>query len=348
MNRDAKSVPSGPFTLATGRELGLSDKQMRSADLHAPTSGVRMTSPPDSMIERARAISLVLPPSAAFSHLTAARLHGWPLSYAMERDDRLHVVDRIDRAHLRRHALVGHRALHPRAVVSVDGLPVVAAADAWVDLGELVGRGKPVGVDDLIVAGDAAAMALGAVAPLHVALERRVRPRGKMALLEALEWIRVGSASARETVCRLMFVRAGLPEPRLNHSIFASANEGRLLGIADLYWKVIQPDGRIKRVVGEYQGAEFHASPEQRRRDARRAKGLSAVGCHVEEIWNDDVNTAWARPQTIKRFAGHLGVPIEELDLEASEPRFFSRHALELAARRTEARRARRRGVDRW
>lgn len=348
MNPDPISIPTGPFTLATGRALGLTDKQLRGSRLHAPTSGVRTAAAPDGTAERARAISLVLPPSAAFSHLTAAKLHGWPLSYAMERDERLHVIDRIDRAHLRRHGLVGHRALHHREVVTLDGLPVVAAADTWVDLGELVGRGKPVGLDDLIVAGDAAATALGQVAPLRVALERRVRPRGKMALLEALEWIRVGSASARETICRLMFVRAGLPEPLLNHPIYASWDRTRLLGIADLYWEITRADGSVKRLVGEYQGAEFHSSPLQRGRDARRARGLEGVGCRVEEIWNDDVNSTSTRHETVKRFAGELEFPLGDLDLEATEPRFFSRHALELAAQRAESRRRRFRGGGRW
>lgn len=348
MNGDPLSIPTEPFTLATGRALGLTDKQLRASGLHAPTSGVRMTTPPDGTAERARAIALVLPGSAAFSHLTAARLHGWPLSYAMERDDRLHVIDRIDRAHLRRDGLVGHRALHEREVVMLDGLPVVGAADTWVDLGELVGRAKPVGLDDLIVAGDAAAMALGEVAPLRAALERRVRPRGKMALLEALEWIRVGSASARETTCRLMFVRAGLPEPLLNHPIYTSWDRTRILGVADLYWERTTEDGSVKRLVGEYQGAEFHSSPRQRRRDGRRARGLKVVGCCVEEIWNDDVNSTGARHETVRRFAAELEFPPDELDLDATEPRFFSRHAMELAWQRAEARRQRLRGGGRW
>lgn len=326
--------PSGPFTLATGREHGLTDKQLRAAGLHTPTSGVRMIAPPDGLVEQARAISLVLPRGAAFSHVTAARLHGWPLSYAMEEDTRLHVIDRIDRPHLRRAGLVGHRALHPRAIVTVHGLPVVGAADTWVDLGELVGRGKPVGLDDLIVAGDAAATLLGGVAPLRVAIERRIRPRGKMTLLEALEWIRVGAASARETVCRLMFVRAGLPEPRLNRPIFASWDATLLLGIGDLVWEITRDDGSVKRLVGEYQGAEFHSSQDQRRRDGIRSEGLLRDGWPVQEIWNEHVNSTQARHGTVTRFARELEFPRDDLDLQAAEPRFFSRHAMELAMQR--------------
>lgn len=293
-----------------------------------------MTTEPEEHAELARAISLVLPPEAAFSHLTAARLHGWPLSYAMEEDTRIHVIHRIDRPHLRRAGVVGHRALHTRETVTVEGLRVVGPADTWVDLGELVGRGKPVGLDDLIVAGDAAAMALGEVAPLRAALERRVRPRGKVTLLEALEWIRVGSASARETTCRVMFVRAGLPEPQLNRPIYASWDPRVLLGVGDLVWEITKEDGSVKRLVGEYQGAAFHSSPEQRQRDGVRSDGFESDGWPVEEIWNKHVNCTPARHATVTRFARELGFPLEELDLQATEPRFFSRHAMELAIQR--------------
>ncbi|MEO7000083.1 MAG: hypothetical protein ABI112_18560 [Terracoccus sp.] len=133
---------------------------------------------------------LVFPKTASFSHLTAARLHGLPLSYAMEADERLHVVRPITQSRIRRADVVGHRACHPRSITSVDGLPVVDLADTWVDLGELVARGKPVGLDDLIGVGDAIATRLHGILLRRDALARRVRPHGKATLLEALEEIR--------------------------------------------------------------------------------------------------------------------------------------------------------------
>jgi hypothetical protein len=328
------SLPPGPFSLATARGIGLTSRQLRSSTLSQPTRGVRAVSPPESLVERARAVALVLPQDAAFSHLTAAQLHGWPLSYAMEADTRLHVIHDIEAPQIRRAGVVGHRAFHPREKVNVDGLPVVALADTWVDIGELVGRGKPVGLDDLVVAGDAAATVLASVAPLRSALERRVRPRGKRTMLEALPCIRIGSASARETVCRLMFVRAGLPEPMLNHPIYASWDPELLLGVGDLVWEIPQEDGSVRRLVGEYQGVEFHSSPERRRHDDRRARGLTGDGWPVQEIWNEHVNSTLSRHETVRRFARELGWPLEALDLHATEPRFFSRHAMDLAMQR--------------
>ena len=172
----------------------------------------------------------------------------------MDADTRIHVIRRITSNRVRLPGFCGHRALHERAVVDVEGLPVVGAADTWVDLGELVGRGQPVGLDDLIVVGDACATLLGAREPLKLACLRRVRPRGKRTLLEAYEEIRVGSASAGETVARLMLVRAGLPEPLLNEPIFATCDPDRLLAVGDLVWIITLDDGRVMRARGRIPG----------------------------------------------------------------------------------------------
>ncbi len=214
-------------------------------------------------------------------------------------------------------------------------------ADTWVDLGELVGRGKPMGLDDAIVLGDACATALHSVAPLRRALGRRVRPRGKVLLTEALELIRVGSWSPRETQARIMFVRAGLPEPRPNAPIFASWNRNVLLGYGDLVWRIDLPSGRKIRLIGEYQGAEFHSGAEQQAHDEVRRDGLESDGWTVIEIWAADMATRDARWDIIRRFGRELDVAESELTLHDTDPHFFSRHAIEAAVAREDRWRAR-------
>lgn len=324
--------PEGPFSVRAGLASGLTVRVLNSDRYVRPTRGVRSAAPPASLVGRAEAFMRVFPTMASFSHLTAARLHGLPLSYAMEADERLHVVRPITQSRIRRADVVGHRAFHPRCITSVEGLPVVDLADTWVDLGELVARGKPVGLDDLIMVGDAVATRLHGIQPLHDALARRVRPRGKVTLLEALEEIRVGSASPRETLARLMLVRCGLPEPALNMPIHGP--DGSLLGIGDLVWK--KP-----KVIGEYQGAEFHDGENERARDGVRRRGLEADGWIVAEIWNADMITTNARHDCVRRFASAVGVEESGLTLASCEPQFFSRHAMELALVREDRRSSR-------
>ena len=322
----------GPFTVREGLASGLTVRVLNSDQYVRPTRGVRSAAPPASLAGRAAAFLTVFPETACFSHLTAARLHELPLSYPMEADERLHVMRPITRSRIRRADVVGHRAFHPRSITSIDGLPVVDLADTWVDLGELVGRGKPVGLDDLIVVGDAIATRLDGIQPMRDALVRRVRPRGKVTLLEALKEIRVGSASPRETLARLMLVRCGLPEPALNEPI--PGPDGWLLGIGDLVWKEL-------KVIGEYQGAEFHDGEKERERDGVRRRGLEGDDWSVEEIWNADMITTSARHDCVRRFASALGVEESRLNLADCEPRFFSRHAMELALVREERRSSR-------
>ena len=173
------ALPSTPFSVAHGRALGFSERQLAADHLDRPFRGVRSVAPPTNLIERAEALRCVLPDLTAFSHVTSAQLQGLPLSYALEADDRLHVCRPIETTHLRRRGVVGHRALHPRTITRAHGLPVVALAATWVDLGELAGRGKPMGLDDAIVIGDACATALKSISPLRRALAGRVRPRAR-------------------------------------------------------------------------------------------------------------------------------------------------------------------------
>lgn len=324
--------PRGPFSVRAGLASGLTVRVLNSDLYVRPTRGVRSVAPPASLVSRAAAFVQVFPETASFSHLTAARLHGLPVSYAMEADERLHVVRPISQNRIRRADVVGHRAFHPRSITSVYGLPVVDLADTWVDLGELVARGKPVGLDDLIVVGDAIATRLHGIQPLRDAIARRVRPRGKVTLLEALEEIKVGSASPRETLARLMLVRCGLPEPALNEPIHGP--DGSLLGIGDLVW-------RKQKVIGEYQGAEFHDGENERARDGVRRRGLEADGWSVKEIWNEDMVMTGARHDCVRRFARALGVEESGLTLASCEPQFFSRHAMELALVREDRRSSR-------
>ena len=181
--------------------------------------------------------------------------------------------------------------------------------------------------------GDAVANALGSVEPLREALEARVAPRGKLTLLEALEWIRVGSESPGETRTRLVLVRAGLPEPELNKPVYGP---GRLwLGRPDMRWKK-------QRVLLEYQGREFHDSDEQRAQDEVRFARFCDHDWAVVPVWNDHINTDQPRIDLVLEVADKLGHPPASLDLNAIHPRFFSTRMLELAEIR--ARRLRARG----
>jgi hypothetical protein len=217
-----------------------------------------------------------MPDSRAFSHATGARLLQIPLPSRLETEadtGPLHLTGPTGDGRAARPGVVGHRGLESRTVIEAEGVRVVSPADTWCDLAAL-GR-RWVTVDDLVVAGDhivrahdeavRALVRVGSVTSpgvrlLHEALGRRVRPRGKVMMREALTLIRPRVKSPMESRARLMFVRAGFPEPVVNMPIHDEA--GEWLAEGDLVWE-------SARLVGEYQGAH-HGDIAQRSADSAR------------------------------------------------------------------------------
>ena len=298
----------GPFSTAEALRLGVPPQRLTRSDLVHPTRGARAAVAPSSLLERARAYQVALPGQRAFSHLTAAVLWGLPLPRGLEDaasavDAPLHVMARTSDGMARRRGVVGHRGLEWRAVASPPGLGlrVVDVPDTWCDLGEL--RRGLLSLTDLVVAGDAAVAILDAragravgLAALREALRHRNRPRGAVALRQALSQVRAGVRSPMESRARLMFVSAGFPEPEVNAPLTSSS--GEWLGEGDLVW-------RPQRLVGEYQG-EHHAARRRRSEDAFRRALVEDHGWRLKELWAEDVRRGARRVATLTSFARAL------------------------------------------
>lgn len=298
------ALVGGPFSTAAAREAGVTPARLRRGDLVHPTRGVHARAVPVGLVDRAAAFAVGLPSDRAYSHVTAAALLGIPLPSRLEAlalEGPLHVIAPTADGQARRRGCLGHRGLESRRLAVVHGVTVVAPEETWCDLGEL-GR-RHLTVDDLVVAGDAvvASVTTGtrdAQWMLRQPLEQRVRPRGKVMLLQALEDVRPGVRSPMESRARLMFARAGFPEPEVNADIVDRA--GEWLAEGDLVW-------RESRVVGEYQGAH-HASRRRRSMDASRRAALEDEGWSVLEIWAEDVQVGGRRTACLLRFARALGL----------------------------------------
>jgi hypothetical protein len=305
----------GPFSTSRALGLGVPPQRLGRTDLTLVTRGVRAPAAPATLVERAAAFTLGMPGDRAFSHLTAALLWGLPLPLAVEQAAAvdgapLHVIAPTGAGMAKRFGVVGHRGLEVRAVASPPGtgLRVVDAADTWCDLGELP-RGT-LSITDLVVVGDAVVALLDAragrpvgVPALRGTLTARTRPRGAVALRQALTLVRPGVRSPMETRARLMFVGAGFPEPEVNAPLTDAA--GEWLAEGDLVW-------RRQRVVGEYQG-EYHADRRQRSLDAFRRDLVEGHGWRVRELWAEDLHRGPRRRWALTRFAQALDLDISTL-----------------------------------
>jgi hypothetical protein len=305
-----------PFAVDEARRAGLGVGRLRGADLEAPHRGVRRLvgrgsnphdpydpydpyDPESALSASARALLPVMLDDWRFSRVTALGLWGLPVPWRV-RDGRepLHVTSTDGRGP-RRPGVVTNRARSPldvqgvpsavaastgpaRPRLLVDGLPIDDPVVAWVESGSLVT------VDDLVRAGDAL---LGSWSEYDVARERTVDElrravasargrRGVGRVREALELVRPGVESPKETELRLLLTRAGLPEPEINVRTYAQ--DGRYLGKPDLRYAWC-------KLAVEYEGDEHRRDPRRFRTDILRRERFADAGWRTVRCTDDDL-----------------------------------------------------------
>jgi Protein of unknown function (DUF559) len=103
--------------------------------------------------------------------------------------------------------------------------------------------------------------------------------RGIVMVRDLIPLARPGAESPMESEARLVMVDGGLPEPVLQYEVFDS--DGRRWRL-DFAW----PE---QRVAVEYDGFDFHSSPEHLRRDRQKRAALQELGWCVIHIVAEDV-----------------------------------------------------------
>jgi hypothetical protein len=285
--------------------VGMPRASLYSSRYHRPFHGIRMDRVPQTHVELCRAAVLALPPAAAFSHRSAAVLHGIPLPHhALPREVEVSVLEphrSPRRAGIRSHQLTpgGQR------VVSVDGLRCFSPEDAWIQLS------ASLSLEDLVVAGDflitGAEPYSGDPAPitrahLEGALRRHGRHRGVRSLRLALERIRYGSLSPQETRLRLAMEDAGLPSCEPNYRV--TDENGHVGAMIDLAFPAYS-------VAVEYLGDHHRATAAAYHKDIERREWLADRGWHVVFVTGgDDLAAAARRVRAALRAASGRDSPI--------------------------------------
>lgn len=200
----------------------------------------------------------VLPPGAAFTHLTAARLHGWWLPPVP--------------AGTPTFAAVPHAGSRPRrAGLRVTRLPQAfrIGREAGVPLTfppeTLLACAHDLGLLDLVVLVDAA-LHHGHTTVEELAEAATARRRGAPRLREALQWCDRRSESAWESLLRVLHVSADVPVVP-QHEV---RHHGRFVARGDLWL-----EGTT--TLHEYDGVH-HRSPAQQRKDLARDRRLANAG----------------------------------------------------------------------
>jgi very-short-patch-repair endonuclease len=209
---------------------------------------------PRQLIDDLCAWSLVLPATAAFTHVTAAELNGWwlpdapphPVFAAMRRGD----------PRPRRSGLYVCRHPNSYPMTITDGLRVTTPAET------LLACARDLGVLDVVIMADSA-LRLRDVTLIELKIAASQRRRGAPRLRQVIALLDSRSESPWESVLRVLHCVADIPvEPQ--HVIVD--RYGRFLARADLWIKGT-------RRIHEYDGA-VHREAEVHQRDLKRERNL--------------------------------------------------------------------------
>jgi hypothetical protein len=276
-------LPPSPFTSRQGEErYGLTRQVLRQlvadGSCRRVLRGVyQRTDVPDTVETRARAAALVLPPYGVFCDRTAAWLHGIDAFRYRELEvlPPLDIVVLRDFNRLRRIGVAGgSRDLDPLDVLAIGDVRVTTPLRTALDLGCSLRPTAALAVLDQF-------MRVHHLTRAEMAAEV-LRYRGRRGVIQ-LRWMislaDSASESAGESWIRLAIVKANLPHPELQIVVVLDGRELRL----DLAYPK-------HRICIEYDGAEFHTSPSQRRADDARRDLLRAHGWTVIVVTKDELD----------------------------------------------------------
>ena len=202
-------------------------------------------------------------------HTTAAELHG----FGVLPDPNLHVTTATGRSIRGPEGVVVHQLVPRAPIARVDGLHVIDAADAAVDV---AAGGRPI---DVLAVLDAARRAGVSEDRLRRAVDGASRQRGILVVRDLATQASPLPESPMESRTRYRILEAGLPPPELQVKVRVSGGGTRRL---DHGW-------RRARVGLEFDGQDFHAGDGSLDRDRHKQADLLAAGWTVIYVTASDV-----------------------------------------------------------
>jgi hypothetical protein len=304
-----EALTQQPFLVRDALALGVTHDVLRGARFRRPFRGVRVPAHlPQSLDVRCRAAALLLPSGAAFSHTTAAHLHGlplppssgWPGPVAVNGSlvigsESAAASGRGGAAHDARilvHATVAPstpKRTRPEPVGLVchiarlgehevmrraDGLCITSVPRTWLDLA------ASLKLEDLVAVADAALhRSLVTLELLEAAVASWSQRPGIALLRKAVPLVEPATDSPMETRLRLLLVLAGLPVPVANRDVVV---DGAWLARPDLSYPEL-------RIAIEYDGDHHRVERRQWQSDIARRRLLEDAGWVVRVFTADDV-----------------------------------------------------------
>jgi hypothetical protein len=292
--------PDRPVTSADALGLGISRKRLRLAVdqglVRRVFTGVYVRADvPDSTELRAEAAALVMSEHSVLCDRTAAWIHGIDVLRYAELD----VIPPLETYVLRGHDPThrhnchgGSRDLLPEDWQLIGGVRVTTPLRTALDLACKLPRRQATAALDAF-----ARRHQVTTSDLRRLLVRYFRRRGVVQARELIPLTDGRIESARESWLKLAIHDHGLPQPEPQYWIV-------IAGVPTYRLDFAYPHARV---VVEYDGEEFHSSPEQKAADHARRDRLRLQGWRVVVVTKDNFDDG-PTPSWILELRGYLRV----------------------------------------
>src|SRR3954447_4166491 len=256
-----------PFDRAEARDVGLLrddvTELLTAGRLRQPIRGVYIDAGvPDDLTSRAACLKLRLPHGAAVCRLTAGWLFGVDALSPQQRVDPPLVECLVPRGRqpVRRPGVRSYAAPLHDDVIELSGVPTTTPRRTAIDVLRWLPPHVGLGASDAL-----AARGLISREEILVGLEEFAGCRGVARARYLADLIEPKTESFGESCLRLRIVDAGFPRPTAQIEVVDMT--GHVVYRLDLGWE-------DRKVAVEYDGEEFHSTPEQLARDGRRSEAL--------------------------------------------------------------------------
>ncbi|MFJ4223006.1 hypothetical protein [Microbacterium sp. NPDC089695] len=264
------------FHVAQSGALGIGRGRTDAADLTRPFHGVRSIERPTTFIETVRAYLPRLRDGQRFIGRTAVRLWQLPHPRPWRPGEPLEIAVAPDRSPPRARGVSGRRLLESRAqTCRVQGAPAVDPVAAVLSLVPRLSTGELIVLFDALVTTSVNYPGLDIVRrpiltteEIGERMDEWGRFPGAVVARRALGSTREAVESPKATQTRLMIVAAGLPEPTIQHEVWAGRE---FVARIDLSYP--------RSLIGiEYEGDGHRTDKAQWRRDVARQRRLEDLG----------------------------------------------------------------------
>lgn len=286
------------FSVSSAEAAGIRPDRYSTPDLHRPFRGVRSVDEPETFKEFVDCYLPRLKAGQRFGGVTAARDWGLPIPTEWDRDEPLDVFVAPSGAPPKTPGVRGRRLRSDRAsTFTLKGHPVVDPVAALFTSAAILTVTDAVIIIDALLTTASNYPDLGPGRPLSTRAEitRRLdewqRFPGCGTIRAALPLAREKVESPKETETRLLLGRSGLPEPVVQHEVWAW---GRLLGRTDLAYPML-------KIAIEYEGDGHRTNKAQWRKDIERQRYLESEGWIVIRLTQADLDAKESLIASIRR-----------------------------------------------